>query len=83
MSHQDNKDEAFSDAQPGEILEEVQNLLYRVQLDDGRQVKAHVSGLLKKVIIRLLPGERVLVDVSAFDTSRAKITKRLPKTAPL
>ena len=70
-------------SQPGEIMEEVQNLLYRVQLEDGRQVKAHVSGLLKKVIVRLLPGERVLVNVSEFDTSRAKIVKRLPKTLPV
>ena len=63
--------------------EELQNLMYRVQLDDGPQVKAHLSSLLKKVTVRLLPGERVLVDVSAFDTSRAKITKRLPKVLPV
>jgi translation initiation factor IF-1 len=70
-------------AQPGEIMEELQNLMYRVQLDDGPQVKAHLSSLLKKVTVRLLPGERVLVNVSAFDTSRAKITKRLPKVLPV
>ena len=72
----------YKGGQPGEIMEELQNLMYRVQLDDGAQVKAHLSSLLKKVTVRLLPGERVLVDVSSFDTSRAKITKRLPKTLP-
>ena len=66
-----------SSAQSGQVVEELKNAMYRVQLEDGGQVKAHLSTHLKKVIVRLLPGDRGKVEVSSFDTSRAKITAKL------
>ncbi|MEC9464241.1 MAG: translation initiation factor IF-1 [Myxococcota bacterium] len=69
--------ESQSSAQSGQVIEELKNAMYRVQLESGGQVKAHLSTHLKKVIVRLLPGDRVSVEISAFDTSRAKITAKL------
>ena len=69
--------DSTSETQAGQVVEQLKNAMYRVQLDDGGQVKAHLSTHLKKVIVRLLPGDRVSVEVSAFDTSRAKIVGKL------
>ena len=70
-----------SSAQTGQVVEGLKNAMYRVQLESGGQVKAHLSTHLKKVIVRLLPGDRVKVEVSSFDTSRAKITAKLDPLA--
>ena len=66
-----------STAQSGQVIEELKNAMYRVQLEAGGQVKAHLSTHLKKVIVRLLPGDRVSVELSEFDTSRGKIVNKL------
>ena len=69
--------DSSSETQAGQVVEQLKNAMYRVQLEDGGQVKAHLSTHLKKVIVRLLPGDRVSVEVSVFDTSRAKIVGKL------
>ena len=72
--------DSSSETQAGQVVEQLKNAMFRVQLENGGQVKAHLSTHLKKVIVRLLPGDRVSVEVSVFDTSRAKIVGKL---APL
>lgn len=57
----------------GRIVEPLPNALFRVALDDGREVLAHVSGRLRLSIVRLLPGDRVRVELAAYDQRRGRI----------
>lgn len=57
----------------GHIVEPLPNALFRVALDDGREVLAHVSGRLRLSVVRLLPGDRVRVELAVFDQRRGRI----------
>lgn len=59
------------------VLESLTNGLFRLQMDDGRPVVAHVAKDLRMALSRLLPGDPVLVDVSPFDPGKARICKLL------
>jgi len=61
----------------GIIDEALPRGLYAVRLDDGRLVRATLSTAAKRVMVKVLPGDQVLLEVSAFDPSRGKITARL------
>jgi translation initiation factor IF-1 len=50
--------------------------MFRVQIDGGHQVLATISGKMRKNYIRILPGDRVKVEVSAYDLTRGRITYR-------
>jgi len=59
------------------VLETLPNAMFRVELEDSQhQVLAHVSGKMRKHFIRILPGDRVLVELSPYDLSRGRITYR-------
>ncbi|MEK6556782.1 MAG: translation initiation factor IF-1 [Candidatus Margulisiibacteriota bacterium] len=60
----------------GEILEALPNAMFRVRLDMGQEILAHVSGKIRKNFIRILLGDRVKVELSPYDLSRGRITYR-------
>lgn len=60
----------------GEILESLPNATFRVKLENGFVVLGHVSGKMRMHYIRILPGDKVTVDVSPYDLSRARIVFR-------
>jgi translation initiation factor IF-1 len=60
----------------GTIVEALPNAMFRVELDQGHKVLAHVSGKMRKFFIRILPGDRVKVELSPYDLTRGRITYR-------
>jgi len=61
----------------GKVIEPLPNAMFRVELENGHKVLAHVSGKLRMHFIRILPGDRVTVELSPYDLSRGRITYRL------
>ena len=68
------KDEAIE--VEGTVLEPLPNAMFRVELDNGHKVLAHISGKMRMHYIRILPGDRVTVELSPYDLSRGRITYR-------
>jgi translation initiation factor IF-1 len=60
----------------GRVVEPLPNAMFRVELDNGHRVLAHVSGKMRMHFIRILPGDRVKVELSAYDLTRGRITYR-------
>ncbi len=60
----------------GEVLEALPNAMFKVQLDNGHEVLGHVAGKMRRFRIRILPGDRVRVELSLYDLSRARIIYR-------
>lgn len=60
----------------GKIIEPLPNAMFRVELENGHKVLAHVSGKIRMHFIRILPGDRVTVQLSPYDLSRGRITYR-------
>ena len=60
----------------GKVTESLRNATFRVELANGHEVLAYISGKLKMNYIRVLPGDRVLVELSPYDLSRGRITYR-------
>lgn len=58
------------------MTEALANTQFRVQLDNGHEVLAHVAGKMRKHFIRIVPGDRVIVEVSPYDLKRGRITFR-------
>ena len=58
------------------VLEPLPNAMFRVELDNKHKVLAHISGRMRKNFIRILPGDRVLVELSPYDLSRGRIIYR-------
>ncbi len=71
MAKQDDKIEV-----EGEITEALPSTMFRVQVDGGHEVLATISGKMRKHYIRLLPGDRVKVELSPYDLTRGRITYR-------
>lgn len=61
----------------GVVEEALPNAMFRVVLDNGHKVLAHVSGKIRMNFIRILPGDKVKVELSPYDLSRGRITFRL------
>ncbi len=61
----------------GKVVKTLPNAMFQVELANGHQVLAHVSGKMRMHFIRILPGDRVLVELSPYDLSRGRITYRL------
>jgi len=61
----------------GKVIVCLPNTMFRVELANGHQVLAHISGRMRKHYIKILPGDRVLVELSPYDLSRGRITYRL------
>ena len=60
----------------GTVLEALPNAMFRVELDNGHKVLAHISGKMRMHYIRILPGDKVVVELSPYDLSRGRITYR-------
>ncbi len=60
----------------GEVVEALPSLMFRVKLDNGHEVLGHLAGKMRRFRIRVLPGDRVRVEVSPYDLSRGRITYR-------
>jgi translation initiation factor IF-1 len=58
----------------GTVLETLPNAMFRVELENKHQVLAHISGRMRKHFIRILPGDRVQMELSPYDLSRGRIT---------
>ena len=59
------------------VIDALPNAMFRVELENGHRVLAHVSGKMRKHFIRILPGDRVRVELSPYDLSRGRIVYRL------
>lgn len=60
----------------GTVLETLPNAMFRVELEGGHKVLAHVSGKMRMHFIKILPGDKVVVELSPYDLSRGRITYR-------
>jgi len=60
----------------GTVLEPLPNAMFRVELENGHKVLSHVSGKMRMNFIRILPGDRVKVELSPYDLTRGRITCR-------
>ncbi len=61
----------------GKVLDTLPNTMFRVELDNGHIVTAHISGRMRKNYIRILTGDRVKVEMTPYDLSKGRITYRM------
>ena len=61
----------------GTILEALPNAMFRVELENGHEILAHISGKIRKNFIRILPGDKVKVEMTPYDLTKGRITFRL------
>lgn len=69
-----NKEEGIT--VEGTVLESLKGAMFRVELENGHVVLAHISGKMRKFYIRILPGDKVTVELSPYDLSRGRIIYR-------
>ncbi len=62
--------------QDGTVLESLGNAMFRVELENGHQLVAHISGKMRMHYIRILPGDRVKLEISPYDLTKGRITFR-------
>ena len=60
----------------GEVLEALPNAMFRVELENGHEIICHVSGKIRMNYIRILPGDKVSVEMSPYDLTKGRITYR-------
>ncbi|MBL7156870.1 MAG: translation initiation factor IF-1 [Candidatus Omnitrophica bacterium] len=60
----------------GKVLETLPNAMFRIELENGHKVLAHVSGKMRMHFIRILPGDSVTVELSPYDLTRGRIIRR-------
>lgn len=60
----------------GRVIEPLPNAMFRVELEGGHKVLAHISGKMRMHYIKILPGDRVTVELSPYDLTRGRITYR-------
>ncbi|MCR4436238.1 MAG: translation initiation factor IF-1 [Clostridiales bacterium] len=60
----------------GTVIEALPNAMFQVELENGHKVLAHISGKLRMNFIRILPGDKVTLELSPYDLSRGRITWR-------
>ena len=61
----------------GKIIESMPNAMFRVKLENDHEILAHISGKIRKNFIRILPGDKVKVEMTPYDLTRGRITFRL------
>jgi translation initiation factor IF-1 len=61
----------------GTIKESLPNAMFRVEMDNGHKVLAHISGKIRKNFIKILPGDRVRIELTPYDLTRGRITYRI------
>jgi translation initiation factor IF-1 len=60
----------------GTVVEALPNAMFQVELENGHKILAHISGKLRMNFIRILPGDKVTIELSPYDLSRGRITWR-------
>ena len=60
----------------GRVVEELPNAMFQVELENGHVVLAHVSGKIRMNFIRILPGDKVTIELTPYDLTRGRITYR-------
>ncbi len=60
----------------GTVVEALPNAMFKVELENGHQILAHISGKLRMHFIRILPGDKVTVEMSTYDLTKGRITWR-------
>lgn len=60
----------------GKVVEPLPNAMFRVELENGHKILAHISGKMRMNFIRILPGDTVTVEISPYDLTRGRITYR-------
>jgi len=70
----DNKQEKIR--MDGEVIETLPNAFFRVKLDNGHEILAHLSGKMRMHFIKILPGDRVQVEMTPYDLTKGRITYR-------
>ena len=60
----------------GEVMDSLRNAMFRVRLENDHEMVAYISGKMRKHYIRILPGDRVTVEISPYDLSKGRITYR-------
>ena len=60
----------------GTVVETLPNTMFKVELENGHQILAHISGKLRMNFIKILPGDKVTIEMSPYDLSRGRITWR-------
>ena len=60
----------------GEVIEKLPNAMFKVRLDNGHELLCTISGKMRKYYIRILPGDRVTVEISPYDLTRGRISYR-------
>ncbi len=60
----------------GKVIELLPNTMFRIELDNGHRVLAHISGKMRLNFIRILPGDRVVLEMSPYDLTKGRITYR-------
>ena len=63
--------------QDGTVIESLGNAMFRVELENGHVITAHISGKMRMHYIKILPGDKVTVELSPYDLSRGRITYRV------
>jgi translation initiation factor IF-1 len=61
----------------GTIVESLPNAMFQVKLENGHEILAHISGKIRKNFIKILPGDKVKVEMTPYDLTRGRITYRL------
>lgn len=61
----------------GTVVETLPNAMFRVELDNGHRVLAHISGKMRMHFIKILPGDKVTLELSPYDLTRGRITYRM------
>jgi translation initiation factor IF-1 len=60
----------------GVVIETLPNAMFRVELENGHRVLGHISGKMRKHFIKILPGDKVIIELSPYDLSRGRIVYR-------
>lgn len=60
----------------GTVIEALPNAMFKVELENGHQILAHISGKLRMNFIRILPGDKVTIEMSPYDLTKGRITWR-------
>ena len=63
--------------QDGTIIEALSNAMFRVELENGHVITAHISGKMRMHYIKILPGDKVILELSPYDLSRGRIVYRV------
>jgi translation initiation factor IF-1 len=61
----------------GKVVENLPNAIFRVQLDSGQTVTGHLAGKMRVNMIKVMPGDRVLIEMTPYDLTKGRITRRM------